>query len=69
MSFYEIRGFIFENYYKWTEFSKENSCYSIECLKIKDLLLFGKTLIEKIPHLCNAKELSIIFKKEKQYIN
>ena len=28
----EIRGFIFENYYKKVGFSKENSYYSMKCL-------------------------------------
>ena len=28
----EIRGFIFENYYKKIGFSKENSYYSMKCL-------------------------------------
>ena len=28
----EIRGFIFENYYKKGGFSKENSYYSMKCL-------------------------------------
>ena len=68
MSFNEIRGFIFENCYKWTGFSKENSYYSIECLKKKDLLLFAKTLIEKIPHPCNAKEHYQSFLRKKNSI-
>ena len=68
MSFNEIRGFIFENCYKWTGFSKENSYYSIECLKRKDLLLFAKTLIEKIPHPCNAKEHYQSFLRKKNSI-
>ena len=43
----EIRDFIFENYYKRIEFSKENSYYSMKRLKRKDLLLLAKKLIEK----------------------
>ena len=35
MSVNEIRDFIFENYYKRIEFSKENSDYSMEILKNK----------------------------------
>ena len=35
MSVNEIRDFIFENYYKIIGFSKENSYYSMKCLKLK----------------------------------
>ena len=55
MSVNEIRGVIFENYYKRTGFSKENCYYLIKQLK-KDCLLFENKLIEKIPDPRNAKE-------------
>ena len=35
MTINEIENFIFENYYKRVEFSKENSYYSMKCLKKK----------------------------------
>ena len=41
MSVNEIRDFIFENYYKRTEFSKESSYCSMKCLKRKYLLLLA----------------------------
>ena len=47
MSANEIRDFIFENYYKRSGFSKENSYYSMKRLKRKDLLLLAKKLSEK----------------------
>ena len=31
----EIKDFILENYYKLTGFSKEISCYSMNCMKKK----------------------------------
>ena len=42
MSVNEIRDFIFENYYKRIEFSKENCYYSMKRLKKKDLLLLAR---------------------------
>ena len=56
MSLNEIRNFIFENYYKWIAFSKDNSCYSMKHLRRKDLLLLANKLIEKIADPNNAKE-------------
>ena len=56
MSVIEIKDFIFENQYKRTGFSRENSYYSMKRLKKKDLLLFANKLIEKTPNHCNAKE-------------
>ena len=52
----EIRGFIFENYYKKVGFSKENSYYSMKCLQRKYLFLLANKLTEKVsdPHI--AKE-------------
>ena len=52
----KTRDFIFENYYKRIEFSKENSSYSMKRLKKKDLLLLANKLIEKAPDPRNAKE-------------
>ena len=52
----KIRDFIFENYYKRIEFSKENSSYSMKRLKEKDLLLLTNKLIEKILDHRNTKE-------------
>ena len=48
MSVNDIRDFIFENYYKRTEFSKESSCYSVKHLKKKDILLLVNKLLEKV---------------------
>ena len=56
MSVNDIRDFIFENYYKRIGLSKEDSYYSIKCLKRKDLLLLANKLIEKLPDPRNAKE-------------
>ena len=50
MSVNEIRDFIFANYYKRIEFSKEDSCYLIKRFKTKnakDLLLLANKLMEK----------------------
>ena len=55
MSVNEIRSFIFENYYKWIEFYKENSYYSMKHLKKKDLLLLAKKFKKKTDP-CNGKE-------------
>ena len=55
MSVNEIKGFIFENYYKQIGFSKNNSYYSMKRLK-KDLLLLANEFIEKISDPHNAKE-------------
>ena len=52
----EVRDFIFENYYKRTEFSKENSYYSMKPFKKKDLLLLANKLIEKTRDPHNVKE-------------
>ena len=47
----------FEKCYKWIEFSKENSYYSMKRLKKKKLLLLANKLLEEIPeNPCNAKE-------------
>ena len=59
MSVNEIRDFIFENYYKQIEFSKESIYYSMKRLKRKDLLLLANKLIQKVPER----------KKEKQKIS
>ena len=56
MSVNEIRDFIFQNYYRRTGFSQENSYYSIKRLKKKYLLLLTNKLIEKILDPYNAKE-------------
>ena len=45
MSVNEIRNSIFENDFKLIGFSKENSYYSREGLKRKDLLLFANKFI------------------------
>ena len=61
----EIRDFIFENYYKRIEFSREDSYYSMKRLKRKDLLLLANKLIEKISDPRNAKEhYQLFIKKE-----
>ena len=61
----EIRDFIFENYYKQIESSKENSYYSMKRLKRKDLLLLANKLVEKKPDPCNAKERYQSFLRKK----
>ena len=62
----EIRDFIFVNYYKRIEFSKENSYYSMKCLERKDLLLLANKLIERIPDPRNAKQHYQPFIKKKK---
>ena len=68
MSVNEIKDFIFENYYKRIEFSKEDSYCTMKRLKKKDLLLLVNKLKEKIPDSRNAKEhyQSFIRKKKKK---
>ena len=56
MTVNEIRDFIFQNYYKRTGFSQENSYYSIKRLKKKYSLFLKNKLIEKILDPYNAKE-------------
>ena len=56
MKINELRGFIFESNYKSSGFVKESSCYSMNHLKRKDLLLLTTKLIEKIVDPCNAEE-------------
>ena len=50
------RDFIYENYYKWIGFSKEDSYYSLKCSNKKDLLLFANKFKEKVPDPCIAKQ-------------
>ena len=52
----DARDFIFQNYYKRIEFSKESSYCSVKRLKRKDLLLLTSMLKGKVPDPCNAKE-------------
>ena len=42
----ELKYFIFENYYRWIEFTKENSYYSMKHRKKKGLFLLETKLIE-----------------------
>ena len=56
MSINESKDFTFENYCERIGISKENSYYSVKCLKEKDLLLLANKLIEKVPGPCNAKK-------------
>ena len=55
MSINEINDFIFENYYKQTEFSKENSHNSMKRLK-KKILLIASKLIKNICDPRNANQ-------------
>ena len=64
MSVNEIRDIIFENYYKWIGFSKENSYYSIKDQK-KGLQFFAIILTEKIPDPRNVKKHCQSFIKKK----
>ena len=70
MSVNETRDIIFENYYKRIGFSKENSYYSINTWKKKDLLLLANKLTEKTPDPSNAKEhyQSFIWKKNTKLV-
>ena len=56
MSLNDIRDFIFENYYKRIEFSKESSYYSMKCLKRKKLLMLANKLFGKVPDPRKARE-------------
>ena len=56
MSVNQIKGIIFENYYKRIVFLNKNCCYPMKTLKQKDLLFIATKLIEKIPDHRNAKE-------------
>ena len=66
----EIKDFIFENYYKRIEFSKEISYYLMKGSKRKYLLLLTNKLIEKVPHPRNAKEHyeSFLMKKNRKSV-
>ena len=56
MSVNEIRNFIFENYYRRSGFSKENSYYSMKHQKKKDIRWFATKLKKQIPDPHNAKK-------------
>ena len=56
MTVNELRNFIFKNYYKRIIFSKENSYYSMERQKGKDLQFFATKVAKNIPDPSNAKE-------------
>ena len=62
-----MKSKIFEKFYKRIELSKENSYYSMKCLKKKDLMLLANKLMENILEQHNAKEhhQSFIRKKHK----
>ena len=47
MSINEIRDFFFENYFKGTEFSKENNYYSMKRLKKKRFIVACKQINRK----------------------
>ena len=61
MKIKELKDFIFENYYRQIEFTKENSYYSMKHQKKKDLLLLATKLIEKKLMLVMLRILSVIF--------
>ena len=65
MSINEITDFIFENYFKGIEFSKENNYYLMKRLKKKHVLLLATKLVEKVSDPRNPQELyqSVIRKK------
>ena len=52
----EIRDFIYGNYYKRIEFSKEESYCSLKRLKKERLLSLANKLLKNVPDPCNAKE-------------
>ena len=64
MSVNEIRDFIFENYYKQTDFSKEYSYYSVKHLKQK-FSSYSET-IQKIPDPRDSKEEYQLFIRKKK---
>ena len=61
MKIKELKDFIFENYYRQIEFTKQNSYYSMKHQKKKDLLLLAPKLIEKNLMLVMLRILSVIF--------
>ena len=65
----EIEDLAFENYYKRIGFSIKISYNSRKRLNKKDLLLLANKLIKNKSDLHNAKELSIIYNKEKLKIS
>ena len=70
----EIRGFVFENYFKRIGFSKEKSYYSIKRLKKKICCCLRTNLkkkkkkrkLEKIPGTRNAQEHYQSFERKKK---
>ena len=56
MSISEIKGFIFENYYKRIGFSKIIGYNSVKRLYWKDLLLLANKLLKNVTNPRNAKE-------------
>ena len=56
MTVNELRGLIFENYYKRIEFVKEKIHHSMKHLKKKRFFVACNQLIEQIAHPVNAKE-------------
>ena len=65
----EIRGFIFENYYKRIGFSKENSYYSMKHQKNKIYNCLQLNQKKKIPDPPYAKQHYQSFKTEKDKIS
>ena len=62
MAVKELKEFLFETYYRPTEFTKESSYYSMQHQKKKDLLLLAHKLIKKAG---NAKGYYKSFLKNK----
>ena len=55
----KIRAFIFENCYKRIGFSKENSYYSMKCLK-KDLLLLANKFVKNTSENLNNVDIKSV---------
>ena len=70
ISIYEIKDFIFENYYKLIIFSEKIRYNSIKLLNKKNLLLLTNKLIKNIHDPRNAKEQyqSFIIKKNRKSV-
>ena len=64
----ELKTFVFENYYRRIELTKENSYHSTKNLKKKDLILIATKLIKNYLILIMLKNTIICFEKQNQKI-
>ena len=56
MAMKEIKGFVYEKYYRWIIFLTENSYYSMKYQKKKYFLFFANKLIKKYLILVMLKD-------------